>query len=563
MSAPLPIRAEPRKCRSARTRAAAGTLVCFVLSGVGLSGFGANLHGQANALALPDPASAKAPRTVSGVVRNSLTGAAIPRALVTLNGRAVLTDAEGQFGFRQVTAGQGFVMVRKPGFASPVAGQGAIFQHFYRSLDDRLDLTLAPDALLTGVITGSDGLPVEGAEVVLHSLLGDAAGRHLNPAGVVRSDRRGGYRFDVTPGRYRISLHYTARSSTSGAAMLPAAFPEAESLGPEGTFPAAAGQQVQIDLHPAVKAATPVLFVADAPANVLQVPQILVQTSAGNTFTTMALPSGPPGEFRVDLPPGAYRLRATFRGREESLEGEMRVVVGSEKLSGLMLHLAPIPRIPVETSIDRSDGFASMPGAGSQGLQAPKPASLNLSLQSAETVTEDFSGASRLVNAQDGSEYFLARSGTYRLEGGNWGAWFVKSATYGATDLLAHDLHVGPGGGSTPIRLVLSRNPGVIRGSVHSADGTPVEAYVYAVAHDPALVRVSLIRASDAGSLRWQAAPGTYSFYAFPEPFLGDLESPDAASLSSKVVSISGGANADLDLTVTTPGPTAAAGGSR
>ncbi len=61
-------------------------------------------------------ATTVAPGTVQGQVINAATGAAVARALVRMNNRAVLTDAEGKFRFDRNTDSNANVMVTKPGF---------------------------------------------------------------------------------------------------------------------------------------------------------------------------------------------------------------------------------------------------------------------------------------------------------------------------------------------------------------------------------------------------------------------------------------------------------------
>ena len=49
---------------------------------------------------------------------NATTGAPVPRALVRLNNRAVLTDHEGKFRFDQNTDSSANMLVTKPGFSA-------------------------------------------------------------------------------------------------------------------------------------------------------------------------------------------------------------------------------------------------------------------------------------------------------------------------------------------------------------------------------------------------------------------------------------------------------------
>ncbi len=71
------------------------------------------------------------PSTVQGQVINASTGAPVPRALVRLNSRAVLTDHDGKFRFDQNTESSANILVTKPGYSASTEMQeaGNLFLH--------------------------------------------------------------------------------------------------------------------------------------------------------------------------------------------------------------------------------------------------------------------------------------------------------------------------------------------------------------------------------------------------------------------------------------------------
>jgi len=95
-------------------------------------------------------AAAAIPSTVLGQVINATTGAPVPRALVRLNNRAVLTDHDGKFRFDQNTASSANILVTKPGFWATTEMQegGNVFLQGAQ-MGVPLELRIYPEALLT------------------------------------------------------------------------------------------------------------------------------------------------------------------------------------------------------------------------------------------------------------------------------------------------------------------------------------------------------------------------------------------------------------------------------
>lgn len=116
---------------------------------------------------------------VEGAVVNSITGKPVPRALVRLQqwGRAMLTGPDGNFSFDDVPAGAADLEVTKPGFLRPgrratdypFNGGGPPYHVTVGSESSNVILKLAPEAVIFGVVLGSDGDPLEGVQ--LHVLI--------------------------------------------------------------------------------------------------------------------------------------------------------------------------------------------------------------------------------------------------------------------------------------------------------------------------------------------------------------------------------------------------------
>src|SRR5215471_13890424 len=86
--------------------------------------------------------------TVEGTVINSATGRPLPRALVHLSGRAMLTGGEGEFSFDAVSPGKAQVSAYKPGYFAPGsnAGQSSIIIDVGPDAG-KVMLKLAPEAV--------------------------------------------------------------------------------------------------------------------------------------------------------------------------------------------------------------------------------------------------------------------------------------------------------------------------------------------------------------------------------------------------------------------------------
>jgi hypothetical protein len=510
-------------------------------------------------------ATAADPITVSGRVINALTGAPIPRALVNLNGRAVLTDALGRFEFPQFTSSasgassttlSGYLQVSKPGFAASLdAMEGG--QQQVADLSAALELKLYPDALITGIITGSDRQPLAKVQLMLYREIGDESGRRLAPVGFASTDSHGEYRFDEPPGRYALSLRYSPRSPETGEAVLPQRFPEQTSSDTASSFKVGAGEERKIDLQARTGLAYPVTFQADTGSDRPMNIRLLVRPSVGSSFTVFAQPTRTPGELRIELPSGTYQLRGIEQNRDSRLEAEGRVTVAGRAVAGLVLHFADVATLPVQVLADTSTTNSANPLSASfdeASLSLPSPQSLNLQLRKVGESEEDGMTDIRPTPFPDKSFAFQAGAGRYRLavQGGG-GGWYVEKATYGTTDLLRQSLTVASGAGGEAIRVVVSNATGQVTGTIRRR-GTASAGWVYLMPHEPSLTSVYTARAAADGTYTRTVPPGTYSVIAFDHRFAGNLGDPDtfARLQGGGTTQVTAGAKAALDLELQT-----------
>jgi len=223
--------------------------------------------------------------TVRGVVRNSLTGEGVPRALVTIEGDAqtgVLTAGDGSFEFPGVPTGPQTFTVTKPGFQDRPFG-GAAVESMQPGIDQgsihssgnhsvvvaagmpELSFVLAPAAAIESSIQFANGEPAAGVSVQLVQRTIEDGHTVWQMAGQARTRASGGFRFgNLLPGEYALftaplldsdAPHYT--ENDSGESTLPEGtrnamgyaaiyYPDARDAGGITPLVLAAGQTQQV-----------------------------------------------------------------------------------------------------------------------------------------------------------------------------------------------------------------------------------------------------------------------------------------------------------------------------
>jgi hypothetical protein len=492
-------------------------------------------------------AATSVPSTVLGQVINATTGAPVPRALVRLNNRAVLTDHDGKFHFDQNTESGANILVTKPGYSASTEMQdGGNLYLQGAKLGVPLELRLYPEALLTGTVLGPDGAPLPRIQVsVMRSFFDDAGHRWLT-VGQEQTDSHGNFRVTEPAGEYRLETRYTPVDRTTGEAVLPVAVPSDSSSNTGQVIKIHAGEEQHFELRPAV---SPTHFVTTTTESSGGRDFVRITARSSNGSMLQVNPqmnsqmNGGGGETKIQLPQGTYTLIARRNNAENPEEAETTVTVPDHDISGVVLQFSPIPSIPVELNIDTS--------ATSDNGQQPTLPQLGLALQADQPDVERGDSTIRPTTRRDQSVVFTAPPGSYHLLGRNTGEWYIKSASYGDSDLLHDALVVVPGAAGTPIRVTVSNQTGSLQGAVN-LNGSPCACWVYLISTSPSAQSVITLRSGSSGTYTSaHLPPGGYQAVAFEQRHSANYRDPTSlAAFSSHVrsVTVSAGDKPTLNL---------------
>jgi hypothetical protein len=494
------------------------------LNAQGLSSVSSNMPGAGSAAT-----SAAAPSTVSGVVKNAVTGAPVPRALVRLNDRAVLTDHDGNFRFDQNTSSSANVMVNKPGYYPGIEMQDT--ENLYlqgAQLGVPLELRLYPEAILTGTVLGPDGIPLPRISVNAQRKYFDEMGHRWMQMGQDQTDSHGNFRIPVQAGEYRIQTHYTPLDRTTGEAVLPVIVTGDGSPGTSEAFHVRSGEERHFELRPAVSPTHNVMASIELGNGGGDLGRISARASDGSVLQVNPQRNGGSGETKIQLPQGTFTLTAMRGNGDMQEEAETRVTVQDHDISGVVLQFSPVPSIPVELIVESSDT--------SDNALAPTLPQFGLVLESDQQDPERGDAIVRMAPRKDQSYVFITPPGRYRLQGRDTGTWFIKGASYGDSDLLREDLVVVPGAAGTPIRVTVSNATGSLQGTV-SLKGNPSAAWIYLVPTGPSAQAVMTLHSGTTGT--YTAAhlpPGSYQVVAFERRHSVNYRDPASLAAYSSYV---------------------------
>jgi hypothetical protein len=482
------------------------TLVCILLGRQATCGAQVDGSGEGTTIA-----SSSTPDLIVGRVLNAVTGQPVRRALVRLNNRAILTDSEGKFRFEQNTESSANILLSKPGFyASPEYADAGNLYLQSSQLAMPLELRLYPEAVLAGVVLAPDGTPLSSISVSAMRSLYDDLGHRWTPVGQSQSDTHGRFRIPVPAGQYRLQTHYTPRDRTIGEAVLPVIVPNINSSDTSQLIQIHGGEEENFELRPTVSPTHTVGISHSRPDRGFM--RISARASNGATLqVNSTLDDG--DETKIQLPQGTYTLTVRMMVNSDNAElAETRITVPDHDLSGVVLQFFPVPSIPVELLVDGSSTSDSTP---------PGPSQLGLVLNS-EQADSDGGYVGVGLTSRTNQAFFLVSPGTYRLVGRNNGAWYMKSASYGDSDLLEQELVVAPGASGTPIRITVSNQTGSLQGTV-KLSGNPVAAWVYLIPNSASAQADYSTRSSSSGSYSFgHLPPGNYQAIAFERQHTAD-----------------------------------------
>jgi hypothetical protein len=502
--------------------------------------------------------------TAQGRVVSGLDGSPIPRALVSIASRAVLTDAQGRFSFPQITESAAFFTVRKPGFSGVqenVPGYSPPTR--VTNLDAAIELKLYPDAVISGQVATVAGAPLVRVPVVLRRYVFDQQGSHWVVVRTTQTNSRGEYRFREGAGKFQVATMFVAQNEESGEAVLPKVEPERSGEGERAAFEVLSGQQRRVDLHPRVSEMVEVPLRVE-PEDLQRNIQFSAKTSGGTVFMVPRTYDAKAGVYRLRMPTGSFAVTGTLNGRgpQDGAVGTIQMTVTSaagRSVDMVGMKLQSLARIPVEVTIDPV-ALANAPTSGQNRLlPGMNPAQLYLRLHNLEEsqALGQFGGDVNL-QASDGGRYeFRAAPGRYRLQMMNGGPWHVVSAGTGVATLMTEDLVVGEGAGEmTPIRIVVSNVTGLVRGTVRASGNGMV--WVYLVPERAGLgglTPVLVTNADGSGITHFNTnpPPGHYTAIALAHQATADLRDAEVLAAyqvgaKSVDVTVNGTSTVDLEL---------------
>ncbi|WP_348266414.1 carboxypeptidase-like regulatory domain-containing protein [Edaphobacter paludis] len=524
--------------QATRSRFHLGSYV-LLLSLVG-TGAGAPAQGQNS---FPQSASAtdsSNPVTVSGRVLNATTGQPVARALVRLNDRAVLTTYDGRFEFSQVTDA-GNVQVSKPGFyaSTEPGGSSGIFLRTGEPTT-ALELRLYPEAIFTGTVTAPNGDPLPNILVSAKRSMFNDSGHIWIPVAQMQTDAHGRFRLPVPAGDYKLTSTYASRVNGTDEVVLPVTLPSENSANTSGLLHIRSGEEQHFELHPITSRAYTVTAVFDSDLG-RSFPRI---TARSNNGASLSLPIRTvAGATQTELPNGTYTLNASIFSIDGIEQGETTVTVAGHDVSEVFFHLTPVPKLPVELQID---------GAATADDRQPNLMQFGLMLENDQVDTDGINSV-YLSMQRGGAMGFTALPGSYRLRARNNGSstWYIKSVTYGTSDVLQQEVVVAPGTTGGPIRVTVSNQTSSLQGTC-KLGGVPAACWVYLIPTTPSATSVFTERSNERGIYNYpHLPPGSYQAVAFEQKHSIDYGDPPALTPFAthvRAVTVNVGDKPSLDL---------------
>jgi Carboxypeptidase regulatory-like domain len=514
----------------------------------------------------PEPARFK----VEGTVVNSATGKPLPRVLVQLSARSVLTGPEGEFSFDGVAAGRANITLMKPGYFGPGETPMSHTNPFDVGPDTgKIVLKLAPEVVIAGHVTGQDEEPLEGASMQVLGFREIEGRQVLMPVrGDVRTDEDGNFRVAGLPsGRYYLAVkagNVTRRVLGAQTPKAPEAYPAivyhpgTTDLAAATAMDLAPGQKIDtqfsLSLSPAYKLAGKV--VAAGEWKQINAPMI-IDSQDQVLFSPEQFDAGSGAfEFRA-VPAGTYTIRVSGTDTQNRYRFSSHKVTVSGSVGNFQLSLQPGVNIAV---VERSDfnkpreRGSSCPWSDSNGELHQSDCSdypaTRVELISMDSVRLRFSTEFRPV--QDPSAFGIhgVAPGKYIVRTQPSFGGYVQSVRSGNLDLLREVLTVPEDGPVAPIEVVLRDDPGTLKVIIHS--DKPGQAATVLVFPEGALLPSPNLMGNGSTEVYFPPmAPGNYKVFAFDSIAGLDYGNPETlAKFAAKAAAVTVTANGNASVIV-------------
>jgi hypothetical protein len=499
--------------------------------------------------------------TVTGVVKNSITGQPVARTLVDGQTDAALTDNEGHF---ELHLSQRFtqLQVRRPGYTS---GERNGFHSLSLSAETtNLTLYLTPTASITGhVVTENRGDPPDVSftaykrrQVRGHERWLVAANAATDSEGVVRM-----YEMEA-PATYVLCSRPFREQGFAPEPGKPIfgypaqCFPAGPAEGSDG-LNLSAGQQAEFEIPLTRQRFYPVTI---ATPNHPQ-GQVGIQIRYSNGLETDQgfRWNQQTSTWEAELPNGSYYAEGRSQCGKTTCYGRVDFKVANTGLQGLSLAVVPLAPVPVAVHKDFTDKVAHETTFTSiaTGRRTIAIEGILLELLPADDVTGITNNwGARPLRRPEGSDSDLLEiegvtPGRYWVQA-SFHEGYVSAITSGGVDLTKDPLVVGAGNSTTPIEITLRNDGGEINCAVV---GTSGGVQVYAIPMGPHITRIQNWGGGMDGQVRISnLAPGTYSVIALDG--FSDLNSMDTRELNrlaekGKTVTVTAGGTVNVQIGVT------------
>lgn len=523
--------------------------------------------------------------TLSGTVVNSVTGEPIPRALIQLSGmtsRAALTDSEGRFQFDNLPETQAVLMAHKPGYFSDLEMQrGSRPKRVVITANmGSVTVSLTPAGVVSGHVSSSDGEPVEFARVRLRMKTVQNGRRQWMDRSGATTDDDGYFRIgNLQPGAYYLYCDALRTFSAGDEALAPAYYPGVSDI--SGASP--------LEIRPGNTAVADIMLRKDRAYRVTGIITGLEQGqnasvqligSGGESLPLQSNVSQSSGTFELRrVPPGSYTLKVHAQQRvapgmingivggtiggfpgggrgprmPQTYTGSVPITVNGD-LSGVTVAVQPSITIPIEvrtefTNKQTEPAETTFRVRGGPQRQYQQYVMLHL----VRTDGQPGDNYAQMTGAPDNVSFFLqnVEPGRYRVEFMQVSNTYVKSATYGTTDLLREDLIV-TGGTTEPIEVVVRDDGAFLSGTANCSD---TQCWVFVVPEGTSAFQPRTIFVSPQGTFQQGGlAPGAYRVYAFDRVDGIEYTNPEAmkaygARAQTVVLSAGQRAQVNVDLT--------------
>jgi hypothetical protein len=504
--------------------------------------------------------------TVSGVVKDSLTGQPIERALVDAQNDAMLTDSEGRFELR-LQEGLASIQVRRPGYVVDRIGGMRTFP--VSANMKPLTFYLVPMAGITGRVRVTNGGDADNVTFTAYRKRSMNGREQWMQAGAANTNGEGVFRiFDLdAPGSYVLcSRPSEDRQGQRGKAVFgypSVCYPASPGDGAANMLNLGVGEQADVEISIARQPFYQVNMVEqnNPPGQGMQ---IQIHDRSG-------IPLGFPVQWnqdrqtaRAQLPNGSYYAEARGRGNA-NWYARADFKVNDAPVSGVNLTLLPLAPVAVQI---RKEFTASTEQAAliERGFVDEMNSGLNLQLVPVDSMDGGGGQPLQHVPGADSNRFEIPNviPGRYWVAASYFLGGYVSAISSGGVDLTKDPLVVGPGSTTEAIEITLRNDTGEIDFTISAppaGDQSAGEdrselhgAAVYAIPTGTRGMNFPHAGAFPGGSGQLSnLAPGAYRVVAL-DTFqnLGAMDAQELAKLSDKgkTVTVAAGATVNVQLDV-------------